>query len=384
MEELMRVRHWRALLFGIVAVFAVIPANASAATFTVTSQGVTYTCGPKPSDLAMPPPNPPPAPAAVDYQSHTYPEICPQGYLPVLPTNDAPKPEPPISRAMLAQQEAQGDFKTQTALEQTRKEVTQSEATNKALPLVDPTGEELGGSLYWHAQEESTWPWTEETEGLWTWQTQEAPIVDTSETGGHSLGQLWANDDSYGWGERSDVETGWMRWAGCSHTYIFLYHFDKGQADGYNTGFHQESNKQVPSTECNNGTPMGTDDNFHEFGIQRYGENWWVYHDGEWIGYYPKSSFPRYFFYGLIVGQAGGEVNEPLWDYYPYTQMGNGQFGNSGTAAIFKEVWRYPLGKAGVYLNEASSWATEPSRYSVGRVHEYGTGDFRYGGPGWT
>jgi hypothetical protein len=95
----MIVRHWRALLLGIMAVVAVVPASAAAATFTVTSQGVTYTCGPKPSDSATPPPNPPPAPSAPGYQIPVYTEICPRGYLPVLSTNDVAKPEPAISRA---------------------------------------------------------------------------------------------------------------------------------------------------------------------------------------------------------------------------------------------------------------------------------------------
>jgi Neprosin len=203
--------------------------------------------------------------------------------------------------------------------------------------------------------------------------------------GGHSLGQLWAIDDTYGPTEYSDVETGWIKWSGCSNTNFFVYHFDKGQPTGYSREFVQVSNKQVPSTGCGNGTSEGTDDTWHEYGIHRYEENWWVYHDGEWIGYYPKSAFPLYMFYGLLVGEAGGEVGEPSWDYYPYTQMGNGQAGDSDTAAMFKEVWREKSnGAESTYLTLATPYETEACRYSLGHFHELGKGDFRYGGPGWT
>jgi hypothetical protein len=90
-------------------------------------------------------------------------------------------------------------------------------------------------------------------------------------------------------------------------------------------------------------------------------------------------------FYGLLIGEAGGEVGEPLWDYYPYTQMGNGQAGNSNYAAMFKEVWREKAnGAESTWLSLAEPYSTESCRYSLGHFHELGKGDFRYGGPGWT
>lgn len=391
----MIVRHRRALLLGVIAVLAVAPPTASATVASsVTSQGVTYTCGPEPSDLATPPPTPPPSPsgATANTKASAYPEICPTGDLPVIPTNSAPKAGPVVSATTIEQQEKEGVFSTPAALEDAHQALSE-DATKAAVRSVDaedalppdPAGEEIDGGVYWHDIEQRVWPWTEATIGLWTEESQEHPIVDTNETGGHSLGQLWAIDDSPGPSLYSDVETGWITWSGCAHTNFFVYHFDRGEATGYSREFVQVSNKQVPSTGCSNGTVLSTDDTWHEFGIHRYEENWWVYHDGEWIGYYPKSAFPLYMFYGLLIGEAGGEVGEPAWDYYPYTQMGNGQAGDSGTAAMFKEVWREKSnGEESTWLSLAEPFSTESCRYSLGHFHELGTGDFRYGGPGWT
>jgi hypothetical protein len=246
----MRKCRWHALILGLGAAVLVIPSSASAGTtFTVTSQGVSYTCGPKPSDLAPTPPTPPRNPeGTASATSSSLPAICPAGDLPVIPTNSAAKAGPVISPAAIVQQEKEGVFKTQAAIEDAHKVL--AEDANKAafraadsegvLPP-DPTGEEEDGGVYWHDIEERVWPWTEATIGLWTEETQEHPVVDTTETGGHSLGQLWAIDDSLGPNAYSDVETGWLKWADCPNTNFFVYHFDeeKGLATAANSCRYQ-------------------------------------------------------------------------------------------------------------------------------------------------
>lgn len=400
----MRRRHWRALTFGVGVAVLMIPSNASAETLSVTSQGVHYTCGPRPNNLEPAPPTPAPnnpggtVSSAPTQSSSALPTICPSGYLPIIPKTSASKPGALLPSGLIRQQISEGTFTTQAATEEANQAISEDEAKAAIraagsqaalegnLPPKDPTGEEISGGVYWHDIETRSWPSSEDDISLWTEESQESPVVDTTETGGHSLGQLWAVNDETGVGKYSDIETGWIKWADCPHTNFFVYHVNGGQGSTYNGEFVQYSNKQVPSTGCGNGTVEGTDDTWHEYWIYYYAaeENWWVHHDGEWIGYFPKSAFSSHWITDLNVGEAGGEVGEPLWDYYPYTQMGNAQPGDSDYAAMFWEVARELANGKSYYTTLAEPYETEACRYSLGHFHERGTGDFRYGGPGWT
>lgn len=73
------------------------------------------------------------------------------------------------------------------------------------------------------------------------------------------------------------------------------------------------------------------------FVIQNYGGNWWVAHNGNWLGYYPAALF------NLITTQSCqahfyGEVYDPTPLDWTYTDMGTGQFASTGfgLAAYFR------------------------------------------------
>jgi hypothetical protein len=114
------------------------------------------------------------------------------------------------------------------------------------------------------------------------------------------------------------------------------------------------------------------------------GNNWWIYYDGQWVGYIPHSAW-TYRFPGVITeAQAGGEVMTV--NYSTCADMGYaGLYGGNPGAAMFGQVWvefNYNTQSA---LTDLLSYSNDPSYYATGNWssgtnHGYA---FRYGGPGW-
>ncbi|HEV2997874.1 MAG TPA: neprosin family prolyl endopeptidase [Solirubrobacteraceae bacterium] len=213
-------------------------------------------------------------------------------------------------------------------------------------------------------------------------QSNEQPYIDYTHgiTEAHSLGQIWA---IYNPGAcQSTVETGWAENGGLYNDvqpHLFLYAFDCGVGLGYisteTPGWVQVSPLVYPEMIVTH------NDVFHTYGVELYAGNWWLYYDGQWVGYLRPSAWKRSFPSSVWKIQAGGEVATP--EYATCTDMGYaGEYGTNGTAAMFREVWYLGAG-GGIYAN-MYGYNSDPSQYDLGN---WGAGypgwQFRYGGPGW-
>jgi hypothetical protein len=66
------------------------------------------------------------------------------------------------------------------------------------------------------------------------------------------------------------------------------------------------------------------------FHIQRFGSNWWVGHNGNWLGYYPGSLFDLITSPGACEAVWYGEVFDPSPTDWTSTDMGSGLLASSG------------------------------------------------------
>jgi hypothetical protein len=114
------------------------------------------------------------------------------------------------------------------------------------------------------------------------------------------------------------------------------------------------------------------------------GNNWWIYYDGQWVGYIPHSAWTYRFPSVINEIQAGGEVMTS--NFSTCADMGYaGLFGGNPGAAMFSSVWyEYNFNTASKPADLLSN-SSDPSNYATGNWstppnHGYA---FRYGGPGW-
>jgi len=93
--------------------------------------------------------------------------------------------------------------------------------------------------------------------------------------------------------------------------------------------------------------------------IQLFSGNWWIAHNGNWLGYYPGSFFN-------LIPSAGcradwyGEVYDPTPTTWTNTNMGQGYYASAGFtyASFFREPYYYDAG--GVSRWPDSTWTTNP------------------------
>jgi hypothetical protein len=223
---------------------------------------------------------------------------------------------------------------------------------------------------------------------LFAVQTNEQPYIPTgeSELGAHSSAQLWAIKRG-GEGCFSTAETGWSESIGQFkdvNPHLFVYSIDCGANGAYSSNEYggiywvQSSPVTFPNQALTH------NDAFHVYGARMDGNNWWIYYDGQWVGYIPHSRW-HYMFPNLInEAQAGGEVMTV--NYSTCADMGYAAlFGGNPGAAMFSNVWyeyNYNTQSANANLY---SYSSDPSNYATGNWayppnHGYA---FRYGGPGW-
>ncbi len=75
------------------------------------------------------------------------------------------------------------------------------------------------------------------------------------------------------------------------------------------------------------------------FHIQRFSGNWWVNHNGHWLGYYPGSLFHLLGSKDATCEVAWyGEVYDPTPTQWTWTDMGSGLFANTGPGGA-SYVW---------------------------------------------
>jgi hypothetical protein len=128
---------------------------------------------------------------------------------------------------------------------------------------------------------------------------------------------------------------------------------------------------------------LSYDDTWHTYGTEIYNNAWWIYYDGEWVGYLPVSDWTRFPLQWLNRLEAGGEVASPESEEWTCTDMGhNGEYGTQSLAAEFQKVWYLANGS---YADDSlSGFNSDPSNYDLGNWYEGDPGPrFRYGGPGW-
>ena len=84
------------------------------------------------------------------------------------------------------------------------------------------------------------------------------------------------------------------------------------------------------------------------FKIQYYGGNWWIAHNGNWLGYYPAGLFNQMRFQGCTAAWYG-EVYDPTPTDWTTTDMGSGYYAAYGyrKAAYVRDPY---------YANASGAW----------------------------
>ena len=209
-------------------------------------------------------------------------------------------------------------------------------------------------------------------------------LLAESLAGAHSLGQLWASNEIGGAGCNSTAEIGWSESAGQFgdvNPHLFIFGFDCGGVARATPTWAAETGCRAARCVFPNST-LTHNDVFHVYGTHMAGNNWWIYYDGQWVGYIPHERLDILFSLGAQAdNQAGGEVATP--NYWTCTDMGyGGLFGGHPWAAMFSERLvrvRTTTPRAGTRTCTAAS--SDPSNYATGNW--VGGYQFRYGGPGW-
>lgn len=347
-----------------------------------------YDCQPRDPKAADPPPQPvlPPEVAAsmnAAIASNEFRAVCPDGEVPEpTGTRQFPKMTPP------AMASAKDDNAQASRVRGRSRGVRGGGQRGKKTPRATASRTELSGHWYSWSQGRRTYKSSEKINGLFIQQTNELPYIPTgeSELGSHSSAQLWAIKNGSG-NCYSTAETGWSESIGQfkdSNLHLFVFAVDCGASLGYSSnefgGYHWVQSSPVAFPNMT----LTHNDAFHVYGARMDGNNWWIYYDGQWLGYIPHSAW-TYQFPNLINEiQAGGEVMTN--SHSTCADMGYaGLFGGNPGAAMFSSVWyEYNYNKASKPA-DLLSYSSDPSYYATGNWssppnHGYA---FRYGGPGW-
>lgn len=339
-----------AMLFIVIFVICGVGYLVASHADTSTSNIALYKCSPRDPGAIVPKISPPKLvsqAAALDDTQKSYPSLCPAGEVPNPTALGAPSKLLPNVLASQA---------------------------GKAPPRTSNSDEIDGYNYSWSQGQQ--YLGNTVAMGLYADMAIEQPYVNfTHSSYNHSLGQIWAldNSDPYGY---SDIEVGWMESLGQFHDYgshLFVYHFDQSVAMGYAPagGWVQLSNSFYPN--------MPLEPSNELFGVQRYGSVWLVYFDNQWIGYYPASAYPRHFPNSITNAEVGGEVAalEPK----TCTDMGDSYRGtNSNASPVYYVFWTNYNDSAG-YIASLTPHNSDPSVYTTG---QWGSNSsFRFGGPGW-
>jgi hypothetical protein len=193
--------------------------------------------------------------------------------------------------------------------------------------------------------------------------TQEQPkVTQTDGSSNHSLMELAVESNSY-----STVEVGWMvnqSQFGDNLPHLFVYHFSSGQTTCYNgCGFVQVSTTNIVGEPVSIGATVN-------YKINYSNGNWYIYYNGDELGYYPETIWSSDFSHADLT-QIYGEVGTTST---LCIQMGNGIPGNSSGSAQFSNFAL--LGAS--YPPYLYPYETVSSPYSYGDVTATG---LNIGGP---
>jgi Neprosin len=367
------------------AAFLISLSSATAASTTPIAQPKRlFTCHPRQADIASPPPFAPPAPGTAAGADVAPPPLCPPGEVPISRTRDAAKGPPPgLALSAAAKATYRKRYGVRAAAAALRRS---GRARSRRRARAAMEGQ--FGFFYGYGAGSARFPWQEGTNAWFGTQTNETPLIDHADLGAHSLSQLWGIDDTPGPTLYSDVEEGWnidYNLYRDYHAHLFTFMFDYGNPGCYNVDtvfcgpgqrgyFVQSSTSAFPGMLV-----QSSDGSVHTYGVQQVSGNWWVYYDGQWLGYYPPSSYPSYHNSGFLRVDAGGEV-ESRTSSAACSDMGNGRFPSTHASAHWGSVWRQFNGTATDYVHlsptDADSSAWNSAFYNT-------TGGFLYGGSGY-
>jgi hypothetical protein len=169
------------------------------------------------------------------------------------------------------------------------------------------------------------------------------------------------------------VEIGWTVDAGVNgdvQPHVFAYHWVDGQGTCYNAcGWVQVSPHKRPGMRVKPGEA-------HRYEIQRVHDDWWLFYDGEAMGYYPQSLWSGSF-QAVGLTQWFGEVSASVTA--PCTQMGNGKPGAHTDATSFTELHLFDTSGTPLLAAAVTGAVTSPGLYNIGRAMPT---SFAFGGPG--
>jgi len=346
-----------------------------------------YDCEPRDPNIASPPPQPklPPEvaallPAAV--ASDEFKDVCPKGEV----------PEPTGIRQIQKKLPRPGALSDGTASSSSawrgRSSAPGGKKRGKKAPGAKASRAALNGYWYSWSIGYQQYLASKGLNSLFVVQTNEQPYIPTTESqlGAHSSGQLWAIKQGGG-GCFSTTETGWSESIGQFGDiapHLFVYSIDCGGGGIYSSNEYGGFYWQQSSTVTFPNQALTHNDAFHVYGARMAGNNWWIYYDGQWVGYIPHSRWAYQFPNVITESQAGGEVmtvNHSTCADMGYAAL----FGGNPGAAMFSNVWyeyNYNTQSANADLY---SYSSDPSYYATGNWayppnHGYA---FRYGGPGW-
>jgi hypothetical protein len=361
---------------------ALVPVAAEAA---YTSPSL-YDCEPRDPNIASPPPQPklPPevaAQMAKTIESDEFEAVCPYGEVPE-PTSIGRIPK------KVAPPRDAGEGASTSRVWSGRRFAPVGGKHGKTNAGATASRKELAGYWYSWSEGQQTYLASKGVNSLFVVQTNEQPYIPTgeSELKAHSSAQLWAIKRSGG-GCFSTAETGWSESIGQFKDvspHLFVYSTDCGGEGIYSSNEFGGYNWVQSSGVTFPNQALTHNDAFHVYGARMTGNNWWIYYDGQWVGYIPHSRWVYQFPNVITEAQAGGEVmtvNNATCADMGYA----GLFGGNPGAAMFSNVWyeyNYNTQSANAYLYSNSS---DPSYYATGNWssppnHGYA---FRYGGPGW-
>ena len=201
-------------------------------------------------------------------------------------------------------------------------------------------------------------------DGAWGYYTIARPTVATGDS--HSLAEL-AVQSADG---RQIVEVGWTVDPGLNgdaNPHLFVFHWVDGVPTCYNgCGF-------VPRNEpgYTAGMTLPVTSTAVQFSILHHGTEWLVGYNGHWVGAYPDTLWTNTYKVGGLV-QWFGEVAAA--GAASCSQMGNGQFAGSPTAAAVTKIGFWP----GERVAAVVPFVTSPGAYDLSG----GSAGFRFGGPG--
>ena len=188
----------------------------------------------------------------------------------------------------------------------------------------------------------------------------------------HSLGEIGLSSmDS-----KQIVEIGWhvdVLVNGDAQPRLFVFHWIDGQPTCYNAcGFVQVSTTVVPGMRVEPGA-------YADYLIKRQGSDWWLYYNGEAVGYFPGSLWTAAGTAYTDVGHAQwfGEIAAAGPD--SCTEMGNGVFGSDPAATTMSELTLVSPAGTQVPADAGIGTVSNPAYYDIGQTTPT---SFGFGGPG--